>query len=151
MKMKNLSSRIISFFVNRQFIKFALVGALGTTLDYTAYLSLTRFLGVWYLFASVVGFGCGLINNFFWNKYWTFARKESGEGKRQFVKFFIVSVLGVALGNVLLFCLVEWCGFYDIVARVMTTGIVMLWNFSANKVWTFRSRSEIAIAEVGQR
>jgi len=145
--MKKLSFKILGFFANPQFGKFLVVGALGTALDYSAYLSLTRFLGVWYLLASVAGFACGLTNNFFWNKYWTFERREAGLGREQFVKFFIVSIAGLAWGNGLFFALVEWGHLHDVAARIIMTLAVTLWNFSVNKLWTFRLRTRRLAAD----
>jgi len=39
----------------------------------------------------IISFCAGITNAFFWNKYWTFGMNDSGDGKKEYVKFFVVS------------------------------------------------------------
>lgn len=136
--MKKLFSRIFKFFANVQFVQFLLVGGLGTALHYAAFLSLLNFAHVWFFWASLAGFTCGFINNFIWNRYWTFKRTEKGTFKKHLAKFFVISIIGIAFGQAMIYCLVTYLKLNSVLAMLVVTGLVLVWNFAGNKIWTFR-------------
>ena len=133
-----------------QFIKFSLVGGVGAIIDFTVLYLLVQFLGVWYILAATISFVLAVINNFFWNKYWTF-RDSRGGIARQFSQFLIVSTVGLGLNNGMLFALVEGSGLFYMWAKVFATALVLAWNFTANKFWTFRSERTEGIRRAGDQ
>src|SRR5215218_1573888 len=68
-----------------RFLKFAFVGVIGTILDLTLSNILMKFVfhvskenaGTPVLIASTLGFGVAVINNFIWNRYWTYPDSRS--------------------------------------------------------------------------
>lgn len=121
----------------KQFLKFCVVGTVGTAIDFGLLYILVEFSNIWYLLAATISFIVAVINNYIFNKIWTFENKDSNFLK-QFVQFLVVSVVGLGLNVLILYILVEFAGIWYILAKVLATGVVLIWNFFANKYWTFR-------------
>lgn len=120
-----------------QFIKFSVVGISGTAVDWLFYFGLTRWFGVFYLLAKALSFIIAAINNYIWNRVWTF---ESHQKKvaLEFSKFFVVSLIGLGFNTLIMYLVVEKLKFNDFWGLILATAAVMLWNFFANKFWTFK-------------
>jgi putative flippase GtrA len=121
-----------------QFIKFSLVGALNTGIHYLVFILLFRITGLNYLIASTIGYSCGLINSFFFNKLWTF-RTSAANNFGEFLRFSLVNVVAllVNLGS-LKYC-VSVSGMRPEYAQLVSIGFSLGVNFLGNKFWTFRN------------
>jgi putative flippase GtrA len=129
-----------------RFSRFLSVGAVGTVLDFSL-LTLFNLAGVSLLFGNSLSFLVGLANNFTWNRLWTFGDSVQLDWRAQLAKFTMVSVIGLALSNVILLMLevpmgqmlhrAEW-GYLP--AKVIATGAVLFWNYFANRTWTFKQK-----------
>jgi|SRR5208283_2884964 len=118
------------------FIKYAAVGAIGTALDVGSLYVFVDWLHIPVLIAAAFSFILAVINNFVLNKFWTFQNTDRNV-RRQFIKFSIVSIIGLALTEICMSIFVYLLGIWYIVAKLITSGIVLTWNFLANKNWTF--------------
>jgi len=122
----------------RQFVKFCIAGSINTALDFVVYFSLTRgteFFGRHFVAAAVISFSLAVMSSFLLNTFWTF-RAGSDGWRRRAPKFFTVAAVGVVLNALILKGLVSW-GLYDLFAKVIAIGVVLFWNFTAQKKWTF--------------
>ncbi len=123
----------------RQFVKFVIVGFTNTVLDFGIYVALTRLSEFWrehYLWANVIAFSIAVVNSYIWNRRWTF-RNTQRAIHIQFAKFALVSIVGLGLNEAVLALLVSAAGFYDIAAKAAAVAVVTVWNFAANRFWTF--------------
>lgn len=130
--------KLLKMRVFRQFIKFGVVGASSTVINWGIYLFLTRYFSTYYLFATIVAFIFAVFNSYIWNRRWTF-RSSDPKRAKQFTKFLIVSAVGLGLNTLIMFLVVDKIKISDIYGLVIATAIVTLWNFTANKMWTFKS------------
>ena len=55
-----------------RFLKFAVVGAVGSALDFGIMNILTHFFNMRLVFAGTISFICAVINNFSGNRFWTY-------------------------------------------------------------------------------
>ena len=123
-----------------QFIRYCIVGAVNTVFDFGLYTFLTRGFGFWrehYLLANAVTFVVVVTWSFFWNKYWTFKNRDVQHGK-QYLRFVIVTLVGLGIAEGVLFIGVHFLSIYDIVSKVIAAPLVVAWNFSAYRFWTFK-------------
>ncbi len=121
------------------FFKYALVGFLGTAIDVgSLYIFIDR-LHIHVLVSAALSFMLAVINNFTLNKYWTFQNKSSNI-RKQFIKFVIVSTIGLVLTEVCMAFLVFVLNIWYLFSKLVTSGVVLSWNFLANKYWTFKDR-----------
>lgn len=133
----------------RQFVKFCIVGSSSTLIDFTVanvayYVLQVRPAAL----ASVMGFCVAVVNGYFWNSRWTFRDRQRRAVHEEFVRFVTVNIIG-ALLNYTIVSLVLLLDNQDPHpkwvfngAKLLATGIVVFWNFFANRHWTFGQRSK---------
>ena len=121
---------------HKRFIKFCLVGAMGAVIDVGILTALVELAGWSILLANTVSFVAAITNGFFWNKHWTFRNKES-KHLQQFVKFATVAVVGLLINFGLMWLGLK-LGFYYLAVKAVIIVIVAFWNYTINKLWTFR-------------
>ncbi len=125
--------------VLHQFLKFGVVGLLSAGIDWGIYYVLTRHFGVFYLTAKVISFVVSAVNSYIWNRRWTF-RSDNPNQATEFTKFFVVALIGMGLNALLMLLIVGRMKQRDIVGLVLATGVVAIWNFVVNRLWTFRKQ-----------
>ncbi|MFH0853264.1 MAG: GtrA family protein [bacterium] len=128
----------------RQFIKFCIVGVGNTIADFVVYFALTRYLGIFYLVANFISFITAATLSFVLNKFWTFRDNRRHAIKGQYAKFLLVSTIGAVLAEATLFLFVHYFSVNDLIAKLLVAGIIVFWNFFANKYWTFRQKINIS-------
>lgn len=126
----------------KQFLKFSIVGGSSAMINFFILFVFTQWVGVWYLYSSIIAYVLSAIFNFTSNKFWTFRNKERGRVVvRQAVKFSIVISIGLAFNTFIIYLLTETQGFDYRISWVFATGVVTIWNYSFNRFWTFRHKS----------
>ncbi len=119
----------------RQFVKFTLVGAMTTAINFAVY-GVLLWLDVFYITAAVFAFVFATLNSYTFNRIWTF--RAGKHRTRKLVKFILVQTTGLTLNLIGLAVLVEVVGVHAFPAQVIANGLVVLSNFAGNKFWTFR-------------
>lgn len=127
-----------------RFIKFAIVGALGALIDF-GLLNLMRGYFDWdLLWANTFSVCVAMLSNFTWNRLWTYPESRARKKRTQLPQFVVVNLIGLLLNNLIVVgvdaLLVSYIGeplSYN-VAKAIAIGIVLFWNFGANRLWTYR-------------
>jgi putative flippase GtrA len=115
-------------------VRFGLVGAVATGLQYVVLVMLVRELGVWPPLASGVGFVTSAGANYLLNYHFTFRSRRRHTSAA--LKFLTLATVGLAINSVLMQVLVA-AGWHYLLAQVCATAVVFLWNFAGNSLWTF--------------
>lgn len=121
-----------------QFSFFTLVGILGTLVHFVVLTVLVELVFVNPVGASAVGAVCGAIVNYILNYRLTF--KSDKPHIEAFPRFISVASVGFVLNALLMYFFVEAVEMFYILAQVITMGVVLIWNFNANRVWTFSGK-----------
>ena len=121
-----------------QTIKYFLVGGIGVGVNLGLLYGLTDFLGMWYILSQGIAIAISITNNFFLHRYWTF-KNEIVEPKtlERYIKFFIVSIIGMGIQLGLTFILVENYAMYYLSAAVLSIIVASAFNYLVNRKWTF--------------
>jgi putative flippase GtrA len=135
-----LFNKFLKSEIAKQFVKFCLVGFLNTLVDFGVYLFFSRVIGLYYLYANLLAVFVAMTSSFVLNKYWTFKNNDHDLSK-QYLKFTLVNVVYFLLNNAIFFSAVHYLKFFDIWAKVVAIGIGLIWNFLANRYFTFRKNS----------
>jgi putative flippase GtrA len=127
----------------QQFIKFCLVGAANTAVDFTIYIALTRFIpffGAHILTANAISFTVAVSNSYVLNRRWTF-RDTHSVAVIQFPKFILSNLVALGINELILYALVHSAEVNDILAKACAISISLFWNFFINKYLIFRAPS----------
>lgn len=125
--------------VVRQFAKFAGVGVLGTAVHYFTLVLLVHAVGVHAVLASTIGFLFGAVVNYYLNYFFTFVSTKAHYDAMP--KFCAVAAVGMVINGAIMEHLISVFSTPYIVAQVFATALVLVWNFSANRIWTFSERT----------
>jgi dolichol-phosphate mannosyltransferase len=120
-----------------QLVRFAVVGAGGYAINLAVFAAMIG-AGADYRVAATAAFALALVNNFAWNRRWTFPG-ASGSAHAQAGRFVIVSAGAFLLSLVVLDSLVRW-GAPKVPAEAGAVLAVTPLSFIANKLWSFRRR-----------
>lgn len=120
-----------------KFIVFAMVGVIGTSAHYLVLYQLVESYHLDPVTASGYGAVAGMCVNYLLNYVLTFKSQQSHV--RAFPKFVLISGMGFGLNLGLMTLLIPH--FYYLYAQVMTTALVLVWNFLGNSLWTFRVKT----------
>lgn len=130
----------------KQFFDFCFVGFSIAIIDFGLTFILKDVVHLDKYFSNTAGLVTALITKFFLHRYWVFreqADTNKAAERTKFVKFIIVSVIGIGLNNGVIFLLsltsITWTLWFYF-SKVIATGIVLIWNFFANKFWTFKKQ-----------
>ena len=115
-------------------MSFALVGVAGTLAHYSILYGLVEFYSFNPVVASGWGALAGLVVNYVLNYKLTFNSQQSH--RQTFPKFALIASLGFALNLAMMAMLTQHL--YYFYAQIVTTGVVLIWNFFANSLWTFQ-------------
>lgn len=150
----------------RQFVKFAIVGASSTLIDWGVHYLLYKGMNgalaepvrQWWLkvFPSIashpafdgafttfkaISFIVATVNGFFWNRAWTFRITDSENRAQHFWRFMLVTGTGLVINTLVASRIhTKGGGMWNYVfALGVATFITMFWNFTGHKLWTFKS------------
>ena len=136
-----------------RFLKFCVVGVIGFVVDFGIMNLILHFTGNARL-ASTISFIAAVISNFIWNRYWTYPDSREKPLMQQLGQFFLINVIGLGI-RYRLFLTIDQpiitlaehilpADFFispDVVGHnitmVIAVFIVMMWNFFANRLWTY--------------
>jgi putative flippase GtrA len=122
----------------REFVRYFWAGCLVFGLDLAVLVSLTELAGLHYLVANLFGFAVGLTAGYLLSIRWVFARRRLTRTRHEFMIFFILTLLGLALNQGLLWAGVEFAGLHYTLAKVVATGAGFVANFALKKAVLFR-------------
>jgi dolichol-phosphate mannosyltransferase len=120
-----------------QLAKFLLVGLSGYVVNLAVFTFSLEVLGVHHIAAATIAFGVAVLNNFWWNRHWTFGARD-GHAGFQAARFFAVSVVAFLIQVSLLELLVSGAGMQKVLAQAVSLVLATPVNFIGNKLWSFR-------------
>ena len=137
-----------------RFFKFALVGISGTIVDFSIFNIFLR-LGFSSVASSVISFSIAVINNFIWNRLWTYPESRKASVIDQLGKFSAVSLAGLVIRTFILFVIENpmiqiaaslfnypFSQYSELIGKNVSLAIVIIivlfWNYFGNKMWTYK-------------
>jgi putative flippase GtrA len=137
-----------------RFLRFAFVGVIGAIFDFGIFNLLVATTNIPAIWASAISFTAAVVSNFLWNRYWTYPDSRSKKISTQLFQFIIVSLIGLGI-RIIMFWVMEnpMIHFFESMVPVnfflkptflghnatlaIAVLVVMLWNFLANRYWTY--------------
>lgn len=121
-------------------IKFALVGIVNTSIDFTVYVLLTWF-NVNYILAQCISYRAGVLNSYIMNRKWTFAQEGKGS-QREFFIFIGVNLFTLVITSLLLLLFYKWLGISLLISKLFVTAASVGINYFGTKQFVFTKWKE---------
>jgi len=119
-----------------QFFYFTGVGVVGTLIQYVVLLVSRNQTTAPPILASGVGFVLGAFVSYILNYRYTFRSVKNH--REAITKFMAVVLIGLLLNTFVMLVGAEFFVLHYLLAQILATVIVLIWNFSVNILWTFR-------------
>jgi dolichol-phosphate mannosyltransferase len=121
-----------------QLVRFAAVGATGYVVNLAVFAACVHLLSIDYRVSAVVAFVVSVLNNFWWNRHWTFGAKQD-HPILQAARFFTVSTIAFGLTYVVLIALVDGAGLNKVLAQAIAIVTGTPLSFIGQKLWSFKA------------
>ncbi len=116
-----------------QFMKFAAVGLIAFAIDYGFMVIFTEIFGIEYLISATISFTLSVIFSYFASMRYVFEHKETLSRRREFIIFVILSFIGLAINDALMFIGTSLLGITYLITKLVSTVMVTWWNFFSRK------------------
>lgn len=117
-------------------IRFCIVGFSGLGMDFLTTWVLKEKVKINQYVANSFGFIIAASSNYYLNRIWTF-NSQNPNISNEYTNFIFVSIIGLALNNLLIFILQNKFQKKFYFAKIIAILITTLWNFLANNFYTF--------------
>ena len=118
-----------------QIFKFTIVGGVATIIDFVFLYIFREFFKFPVLVSNTLSFCISVIYNYTASVKWVFDVNKEKNAKKQFIIFIIFSVIGLLLNNIIMYLTVDILAIYYLIAKVIATAIVMIFNFVTRKMF----------------
>ena len=119
----------------KQFVGFTGTGAIATSIQYVLLLLLAEVAGISPVLASALGYGTSSVANYLMKYHWVFDSHYAHW--RTAPRYALISAIGLSVNTGLMALGTQYTDWHYLVVQVLVTGIVLVWNFAANAIWTF--------------
>ncbi|MCM3771362.1 GtrA family protein [Priestia aryabhattai] len=118
------------------YLKFCIVGGLNTAIDFFVF-SLLSYLGVYYIIAQCISYGCGVLNSYLLNRAWTF-QQQGKRRKHEFLKFTMLNVVTLIVTSFLLTLFHYKFNISLPYSKILVTIVSIVLNYIGTRFWVFR-------------
>jgi putative flippase GtrA len=134
---------ILAHAETQRFLKFLVVGTIGFCIDTGTLTLLALVCSVDRVVAKAVAFALAVLNNFIWNRQWTYPEARSKSLLAQVSMFVAISCVGLGIA-LLVFSFVDQLALRYVndvmalyIAQAASVGVGLFWNYAANRFITF--------------
>lgn len=118
-----------------QIVKFGIVGVIAFVIDFGVMVFLTEVFHVNPVASATVSFIVSVVFNYVASMRYVFAHREGMSRTREFVVFVVLSVIGLAINDALMWTGTELVALDYRAVKIFATAVVMVWNFVTRKVF----------------
>lgn len=124
-----------------QMWRYLFTGGLAFVVDFGLFALCLHVLGWHYLVANLAGLIAGLVVNYWISVRWVFVACKRSVSSRplEFSLFALIGILGVLLNQFLVWLQVDFLELVPMLAKLVSSAIVLLWNFGIRKIFLFKS------------
>jgi len=123
---------------NIEAIKFTLVGAANFVLTFIVFTTMLKVLSVNYLLSLIAAWFVGMLFSYVLNFAWVFKPEQKIQFRDRFVRFFLASVLSIALNLLVLSYIVERTNLDSFYVQTALIPFIVIFNFSTAKFWSLK-------------
>jgi len=123
-----------------QFGKYFIAGGCAALIEWMVFWLFSSWLQVFYLFSVAIAFIVATTVNYFLSAFFVFVRGKHRRGVETLLVF-LVSAVGLGLNSLLMWLLHGKIGILAMPSKIVSTGIVFLWNYYSRHKFIFGSTS----------
>jgi len=147
----------IFHFIPKEIFRYAATGGANTSLDILLYFVFYRYIIAMqivdlgaispHIAAFMCVFPITFLTGFFLGKYVTFTSSEL-KGKTQLTRYILTVSGSIVLNYVFLKLFVEYFGWYATFSKIVTTFLVIIYSYTAQRYFTFKTGESVILKRV---
>lgn len=112
----------------KQLIKYLITGFTAFGIEYSLYVILYKWVGLYYILASMIVYALVFWFSFFVNRIWSF--KSTGDVKKQLIQYGLLFFFNLIVSNIFLMkFLTDVIGISALLSPFLKMACVVCWNF----------------------
>lgn len=115
-----------------QFFRYLFVGGLAAVVNVGS-LFILKENGLNLIVANIIAFTLGLIVNYLLSRKFVFAEEKMDNGVFEFITYAVIGIVGLLLDTLFVWLFTESFGLWYMLSKVISTGLVFIWNFTGRK------------------
>ena len=123
-------------------IRYFLVGGIAAAVDITLFTLFAYILGFDYLLVGACSFILATLTNYFLSIRFVFVSGVRFTRRHELILVFIISSVGLIINQCILYVFVEYLLFDKLLAKVIATASVFLWNYLCRSQYVFNAGQE---------
>lgn len=124
--------------ISMQMLRYLISGGTVVLTELAALYVFTDLFRLWYEFSLVIAFVIALCVSFTLQKFWTFGDRETSDVHKQASSYVVVQLLNLAVNAAALYVLVQYFGMWYLLAQLLVSALIALWNFLIYKFIIFK-------------
>jgi putative flippase GtrA len=121
-------------------MRFVLSGGTATLVNLITLFVLTQYLGIWYLYSSIMAFGASFFVSFSLQKFWTFGENSRDRMQAQAALFLGVMLFALSLNTVLIYMFVELAHAHYLLGQLASGILIAFVNYFSYKHVVFNDK-----------
>jgi putative flippase GtrA len=122
-----------------QIVRYLFVGGLAFLADFGALFVLTEVCHLHYLQSAAIAFLLGTAVNYVLSVAWVFKVRVVKSSHVEFLLFALIGLVGLGMNQLLIWVLTDGLNLFYLHAKLITTALILGWNFGARKLLLFTS------------
>ena len=143
---------ILDFFESKELIKFTqfvIVGLSGTLITWGTLFAFVDRVGLPEWISYFFAYSLGIVNNFFWNRLWTF-KDERKRVKLEFFKYTVANSIGLIGYWITSSVFTYAIGVHYFISNIFGTAVSFTINYLLTRFWTFNYQFYYKLTPVSQ-
>lgn len=119
--------------ISLQFFRYLFVGGFAFLVDFFLLYFFSSICGIYYLISAILSFVISLIVNYILSTHWVFNQSQIENRLVEFNIFALIGIVGLIFTEIFIYVFTDIVGLYYLISKIITTAIVMFWNFLARR------------------
>ena len=117
-----------------EIVRFCFGGATGVLGAYITLYVLTEYIGLWYLYSSIIAYITNQLVNFIIQKFWTFKNKDSKAIPKQLGLYLGIAFIYFLTNTGIMYVFVDYCHMYYILSQIILTVVLSISSYLTTKM-----------------
>lgn len=128
---------------HRRVLRYIAAGGTAAAVDLGLLYVLTDWLGIYYLFSSVLAFLVAFCVSFVLQKFWTFGERTQKGMHAQAALYFVITGGNVAVNAGLMYFFVDVVGFWYLFAQIVAGATIACYSFALYRLFVFKNAPDL--------
>ncbi|MDO4519328.1 MAG: GtrA family protein [Eubacteriales bacterium] len=135
---QNLIQKLWSNRELRNLFLYLIVGGLATIVEWACFWVFDSKFGIHYMIATALAFVFSTFANWLFGRLLVFQKRENFSVWKELAAIYATSIGGLLFNLAIMYVLVEWVHVGNMIAKIIATGIVFIYNYVIRKVLIYK-------------